>query len=157
MGSKLRIIFLRLLQSNFLFVYIVSLYIFVWHFVISTFFYLLWQVLMDDLIYFGFAHGTTRHTQNLTSTAWVIYCPSGQLMVSRGVCIGSALNNIAENIVILNLLSEAISYEIDSLVVYLDSQLIVSQLNNIYQVRDPCLYRQYLRVRFGAIAPSPLD
>ena len=68
-------------------------------------------------------------------------------MVSRGVCIVPALNNIAEYTSIINLLSESISYEIDSLVVYLDSQLIVSQLNNIYQVRDPCLYRQYLSVR----------
>ena len=53
-------------------------------------------------------------------------------MVSRGVCIGPASNNIVEYTVIINLLSKAISYEIDSLVVYLDSQLVVSQLNNIY-------------------------
>ena len=77
---------------------------------------------------------------------WVIYYPSGQLMVSRGLCINLASNNIAEYISIINLLSKAISLGIDSLVVYLDSQLLVSQLNNIYQVRDPYLYRQFLRV-----------
>ena len=60
-------------------------------------------------------------------------------MVSRGVYIGSASNNIVEYTSIINVLSEAISYGIDS--------LVVSQLNNIYWVRDPCLYRQYLRVR----------
>ena len=79
--------------------------------------------------------------------AWVIYYPSGQLMVSRGVCIGPASNNIAEYTVVLNLLFEAISYGIDSLVVYLDSQLVVSQLNNTYRDHDPYLYRQFLRVR----------
>ena len=56
-------------------------------------------------------------------------------MVSRGVCIGPASNDMAEYTAVINLLSEAISYGIDSLVVYLDSQLIMSQLNKIYQVR----------------------
>ena len=68
-------------------------------------------------------------------------------MVSREVCIGPASNNIAEYTAIINLLFSAISYGIDSLVLYLDSQLVVSQLNNIYRVRDPYLYRQFLRVR----------
>jgi len=68
-------------------------------------------------------------------------------MVSRGVCIGPTSNNIVEYTVVLNLLSEAISYGIDSLVVYLDSQLLVSQLNNTYRVCNPDLYRQFFRVR----------
>ena len=103
---------------------------------------------MDDLVYFGFADGASQDTQNLASAAWVLYYPTGQLIVSRGVCISSASNNMAEYTAVINLLSKAISYGIDSVAVYLDSQLIVSQLNNIYRVRDPCLYHQYLRVRF---------
>ena len=67
--------------------------------------------------------------------------------MSRGVCIGPASNNIAAYIVIINLLSKEITYGIDLLVVYLDSQLVVSQLNNIYRVRDPYLYRQFFRLR----------
>ena len=102
---------------------------------------------MDDLIYFEFIDGASWHTRNLASAAWVIYYPSGQLMVSKGVCIGPASNNIVEYTAILNLLSEAISYGIDSLVVYLDSQLVVSKLNNTYQVRNPYLYHQFLRVK----------
>jgi len=90
-------------------------------FLISTLFGLLWQVLMDNLVYFGFADGASWHTWNLASVAWVIYYPTDQFMVSRGVCIGPALNNMAEYTAIINLLSEAISYEIDSLLVYLDS------------------------------------
>ena len=75
---------------------------------------------MDDLIYLGFADGASRHTRNLASMAWVIYYPSSQLIVLRGVCIGPTSNNISEYIVVINLLSEAISLSIDSLVVYLD-------------------------------------
>ena len=116
-------------------------------FLISTLFGLLCQVLMDDLVYFGFADGASRHTRNLAYAAWVLYYPTGQLMISRGVCIGPTSNNMAEYTAVINLLCEAISYGIDLLVVYLDSQLIVSQLNNIYWVQGPSLYRQYLRVR----------
>lgn len=61
-------------------------------------------------------------------------------MVSRGVYINPALNNIVKYTAIINFLSEVISLDIDSLMVYLNSQLVVSQLNNVYQVRDPYLY-----------------
>lgn len=90
---------------------------------------------MDDLVFFGFADGASRHTRNIASAAWVPYYPTGQLMASRGVCISPASNNMAGYTTVINLLSEALSYGIDSLVVYLDSQLIVSQLNNIYTPR----------------------
>jgi len=62
-------------------------------------------------------------------------------MVSRAVCISPASNNISEYTAIIYLLSEAISLDIHSLMVYLDSQLVVSHLNNIYRVCDPYLYR----------------
>ena len=76
--------------------------------------------------HFGFADGASRHTRNLASAAWVLHHPSDQLLVSRGVCIGPASNNIAEYTAVIHLLSEAISLGVDSLVVFLDSQLVVS-------------------------------
>ena len=97
--------------------------------------------------HFGFADGASRHTRNLASAAWVLHHPSGQLLVSIGVCIGLDSNNIAEYTAVIYLLSEAISLGVDSLVVFLDSQLVVSQLNNTYRVRDPVLLRLFLRVR----------
>jgi len=76
---------------------------------------------MDDMVYFGFSDGASWHTWNLDSATWVIYYPAGQLMVSRGVCIGHTSNNMVEYIVVINRLSESISYGINLLVVYLDS------------------------------------
>ena len=102
--------------------------------------------------HYGFADGASRHTRNLASAAWVLHYPSGQLLVSRGVCIGPASNNIAEYTTVVYLLSEAISLGVDSLVVFLDSQLVVLQLNNNYRVRDPFLLRLYLRVRLLQIS-----
>ena len=71
--------------------------------------------------HFGFADGASRHTRNLASTAWVLHYPSSQLLVSRGVCIGPASNNVAEYTVVVYLLPEAISLGVDSLIVFLDS------------------------------------
>lgn len=81
---------------------------------------------MGDSVYLGFTDGACRHTQNLVSAAWVIQYPSGQLLVARGICIGHASYNMVEYNVVINLLSEAISYGIESLLVYLDSQLVMS-------------------------------
>ena len=78
--------------------------------------------------------------------AWVIHYPYSLLLASRGVCIGPASNNVEEDTAVVNLLSEEISLSVDSLVVYLDSQLVVSQLNNTYRVRDPFLHRLFFRV-----------
>ena len=42
------------------------------------------------------------------------------------------------------LLATTLQLGIHHLDVFLDSQLLVSQLNNYYQVRDPCLFRKFL-------------
>ena len=46
----------------------------------------------------------------------------------------------------IELLSESISFEIQSLIVRLDSELIVLQLNRVYAIRNPVLLRLFFRV-----------
>ena len=50
------------------------------------------------------------------------------------------------NIVPLELLHDAISHCVHSLEVRLDSQLVVSQLNGLYRIRDLVLFQRFLRV-----------
>ena len=102
---------------------------------------------LDSHIFRGFADSASRHTRSLASTAWVIYSHSSQLIGSSGACLGSATNNIVEYSVVIELLSNANTLGIRHLLVHLDSQLIVSQLNDIYRVCDPNLLRKYLRVK----------
>ena len=45
-------------------------------------------------------------------------------------------------------MTNASALGIHSLVVRLDSELVISQLTSRYTVRHPVLYRKYLRVRF---------
>ena len=94
---------------------------------------------MESSIYRGFTNGASCHTQNSTSAAWVIYTPTGQVLSSRGVCLWPLSNNVVEYSVVIELLRDAISHGVHSLEVRLDSQLVVSQLNGLYHIRDPTL------------------
>ena len=95
----------------------------------------------------GYADGASRSSRNLSSAAWAIFYPSGELVSFRGVCIGQSTNNIVEYSALIELLSDAITHGICQLVVRLDSQLIVLQLTGIYSVRNPAIYRMFLRVK----------
>ena len=101
----------------------------------------------SSLPYIGFTDGASRSTQNLASAAWTIYTPTNELVSLRGVCLGHATNNIAEYSVVIELLVDVISFGIRHLVVWLDSQLVVLQLSNIYSIRSPTLLWVYLQIR----------
>ena len=102
---------------------------------------------MSGSPYVGFADGASHSTRNLSSAAWVIYDPHGELVDIQGVCLGCTMNNVAEYSAIIELLAEAINLGIRSFVVNLDSQLVVHQLNGRYSVRDHRILRLYLRVK----------
>ena len=97
--------------------------------------------------YVGYADGASHSTRNLSSAAWAIFDPSGELVSFRGVCIGRSTNNIAEYSALIELLSDTIAHGIRQLIVRLDSQLVVLQLSGIYSVRNPAIYRMFLRVK----------
>jgi ribonuclease HI len=101
----------------------------------------------DSEAFFGYADGASRHTQRLASAAWVVFTPRGQLLSSGGICLGDTTNNVAEYSAVIELLRDALSLGISHLRVYLDAQLVVSQLNRVYRVHDPNLHRRFLRVR----------
>ena len=102
---------------------------------------------MESSTFIGFTDGASRHTQHSTSTAWVIYTPIGQVLSLGGVCLRLSSNNVAEYSVIIELLQDAISHGVLSLEVRLDLELVVSQLNGLYHIRDPTLLRRFLHVR----------
>ena len=58
---------------------------------------------------------------------------------SGGAYLGPASNNVAEYRVVIELLWDALSRGITQLEVRMESQLVVSQLNRDYQVRNPIL------------------
>ena len=90
--------------------------------------------------------GKPSHS-TLSLSSWVIYTPMGHVQSSGGVCLRPSSNNVAEYSVVIKLLQDAISHGVLSLEVRLDSELVVSQLNGLYHVRDPTLLRRFLCVR----------
>jgi ribonuclease HI len=104
---------------------------------------------MSNLLesFVGYADGASRSSRNLSSAAWAIFNPSGELVSFRGVCIGRSTKNIVEYSALIELLSDAITHGICRLVVRLDSQLVILQLTDIYAVRNPAIYRMFLRVK----------
>ena len=92
-------------------------------------------------MFVGYVDSASRHTWRIASIAWVIFTPQGQLLSSRGICLGDTTNNIAKYSAIIELLRDAFSLGISHLQFYLFTQLVVSQLNRVYRVHDPTLHR----------------
>ena len=113
---------------------------------LALFFIICWLLQMSSKMYVGFTDGASHHTCNLASAACVIYSPSGQLVATGGTCLGPASNNVVEYRAVIELLWDALSCGITQLEVRLDSQLVVSQLNRAYQVRNPTLLRQFMQI-----------
>jgi ribonuclease HI len=97
-------------------------------------------------VFVGYVDGASRHTQRLASAAWVIFTPQGQFLSSGGICLGDTTNNVVKYSAVIEFLRDALSLGISCLWVYLDTQLVVSQLNKIYRFHDPTLHRRFLRV-----------
>ena len=83
----------------------------------------------DSKVFVGYANGSSWHTWRLAFLAWVIFTPQGQLLSFGGIFLGDATNNVVEYSAVIELLRDALSLGISHLRVYLDTQLVVSQLN----------------------------
>jgi ribonuclease HI len=92
----------------------------------------------------GYTDDASRWTQILSSAAWALYTPLHEMLHLSGICLGSATNNQDKYTTIIGLLADAKHHRIHHLSVFLDSQLVVLQLNNVYCVHDPCLFRKSL-------------
>jgi len=80
-----------------------------------------WKISWDSSMFVGFTNGACCHTQNLTSTACVIYFPMIQLITFKGTCLGPYTNNVVEYSVVFKLLHDTIMHGIHSLEVHLDA------------------------------------
>ena len=94
----------------------------------------------------GYADGASHSTQNLSSAAWAIFAPNIELVSFQGICIGKSMKNIAKYSILIKLLSYAISFSFNHIIIRLDSQLVVLQLTCVYIARNPTLHRLFLRV-----------
>ena len=97
--------------------------------------------------YFRFVDGASRWSQILAATAWVIYHLDLSPLYTNGVCISSKTNNQAEYDVVIRLMFDALHEGIFHMHVYLNSQLVVSLLNQTFETIYTHLFRKYLRAK----------
>ena len=95
----------------------------------------------------GYADGSICSTQNLSSAAWVIFAPGGELVSFQGICISRTTNNIVEYSALIKFLSNSISYGINRIIISLDSQLVILQLTSVYTIWNRTFHHMFLRVR----------
>ena len=114
------------MYSSYTFSLLVFVFLVLWmcHFLMSYF--SLWQMLSESEVFVGFEDDANWHTKRLSSAAWVIFTPQGQLLSSGGICLGDATKNVAEYNTVLEFLHDSLSHGISHLWVYLDTQLVVS-------------------------------
>ena len=62
--------------------------------------------------FIGFADGPHRYTINLASATWVLYSPTSELVSSGGILLGPSTNNLAEYLVVIGLLMEALANDV---------------------------------------------
>ena len=79
--------------------------------------------------FIGFMDGANCYTLNLASVAWVLYSPIGDLVSSGGVCLGPSTNNLVEYHAMIGLFMECLNNDVREIRIYLDSKLVVHQLN----------------------------
>ena len=91
--------------------------------------------------YIGYANGASCYSRNLASASWAIFTPLHSLVLLNNVCIGTTTNNHAEYDVVQGILADTLSHRILHLHVRLDSLLLVMQLNGVYCVHSPILFR----------------
>lgn len=71
---------------------------------------------------------------------------TGEPVFSQGVYIGEATNNVAEYTAVIKALEKAKELDASSLSFFLDSELVVKQINGQYRVKEPHLQTLHAKV-----------
>ena len=93
--------------------------------------------------FIGFVDGAHRYTLNLAYPAWVLYYPTSELVSSRGILLGPSTNNMAEYQSMIELLTEALANDVREIRVYLNSEVVVQQINRVYTIHNPLLIHTF--------------
>ncbi len=99
-----------------------------------------------------YADGACRGNPGQGSVGVVILAPSGEQVTSFGKYLGHCTNNIAEYQALILGLEASRARNLSRLRIFLDSELLVKQLNGDYQVKNERLkelHRQVLDLLLG--------
>lgn len=87
-----------------------------------------------------YADGGSRGNPGLSASGYVLYDMNDAVVVKNGIYLGVTTNNQAEYQALKFGLEEAIKHNVVNLHVYMDSMLVVNQMNGIFQVKNRDLW-----------------
>ena len=100
----------------------------------------MWHILVFSSTYVGYANGARHNTPSVAFATWIIFSLTYELLSSRNIYIGLAINNIVEYSMVIELMSEASTFRIHQLVLRMDSYLMASHMNLVYSICNPILF-----------------
>lgn len=92
-----------------------------------------------------FTDGGARGNPGPAAIGGVLY-DDNKIIASFSECIGETTNNQAEYQALIKGLELALSYDVQELNCYLDSLLVVKQLNREYKVKDKELAKIFVKI-----------
>ncbi len=98
----------------------------------------------DLLIY---SDGGSRGNPGPSAIGFVVCDGEDKVLMSHGKYIGIHTNNQSEYLALIEALERALTYSRGRIHCFLDSELIVKQLNGEYEVRDSGLQKLFLEVK----------
>ena len=94
-----------------------------------------------------YSDGACRGNPGPSAIAFMILTDNGEILERGSEYVGFGTNNQAEYKALISALDAVSKMESQEVVCYLDSELIVKQLNGEYQVKDPNLRKLWLQVQ----------
>ena len=91
--------------------------------------------------------GASKGNPGHSGIGFLIYNETGDIIAKEARYIGETTNNVAEYTAVIYALKKAIDLDAESVEIRSDSELIIKQLNNEYQVRSNRLKPLYYKVR----------
>jgi ribonuclease HI len=105
---------------------------------------------MEKRNLFIFTDGGARGNPGPAAIGFMVKDNRGQVLVKLGKYIGRATNNVAEYQAVIEALKwikSSIQYSIFSIQFFLDSKLVVNQLNGRFKIKDVKLKNLIIKVR----------
>ncbi len=90
-------------------------------------------------VYTLYCDGAARGNPGPASAGAVLKNEKGEIIDEVSEYLGETTNNQAEYQALILGLKKAIKHQVEKLEVYLDSELVVKQMNRLYKVRHPAM------------------
>ncbi len=95
-----------------------------------------------------FTDGGARGNPGPAAVGFLVKDSQGKILVRQGKCIGRATNNVAEYTAVIEALKWLIVHcKLANFNFFLDSKLVVNQLNGLYKIKNAKLRLLVIKVR----------